>query len=339
MDIQKDDDYINVIIEIKNKVKAAQLKAATAVNAELVLLYWEIGQKILEKQSQRGWGSKVIDTLSKDLIKSFPNMKGFSPRNLKYMRAFAEEYEKEIVQELLAQITWYHNITALEKVKSRQERIWYLKKVLKHGWSRNVLVHHIESKLFNRQANLDTKSENFSTTLPAPQSDFAQEMLKDPYNFDFLTISNDAYEKEIENALVSHITQFLLELGTGFSFVGQQVHIELSGKDYYIDLLFYHLKLRCYVVIELKSRDFKPEYAGKLNFYLTLVDEQLKHKDDAPTIGLLLCKEKDRLTAEYALKDIHKPIGVSEYQLVESLPEDLKPSLPSIDKIEEELSR
>lgn len=332
-----EEDYFNLLSSLKKRIREAQVKAVTSVNKELVFLYWEIGKKILERQITEGWGSRVIDQLSHDLTKSFPEMKGFSPRNLKYMRKFAEEYpEREIVQVVLAQLTWYHNITLIEKIDSASERRWYAQQTVRNGWSRNVLVHQIELNLYQRQGRI---THNFETTLPASQSDLAQQTLKDPYIFDFLSLSNEAQEREIEKELTKHITKFLLELGTGFSFVGRQYSLEISGQDYYIDLLFYHLKLRCFVIIELKTGEFKPEYAGKLNFYLSAVDTELKHKNDNPSIGIILCKSKDKVIAEYALKDISKPIGVSEYRIVRSIPEKLKTSLPTIDELEAELSR
>ena len=263
-------------------------------------------------------------------------MKGFSRANLLYMRALAEFWpDASIVQQLVGQIPWGHNITLLSKVKDSAEREWYARAAIEYGWSRAVLVHQIESKLCRRKGKAVT---NFARQLPAPQSELAQMTLKDPYMFDFLGIGNEAHERDIENALVEHITRFLLELGAGFSYVGRQVHLEIGGEDFYLDLLFYHLNLRCYIVVELKAVAFKPEYAGKLNFYLSAVDATLKHESDNPSIGLILCKDKNRLVAEYALKDIAKPVGISEYRLIESIPEDLQGNLPSIEQIEAELS-
>ena len=333
----KNKDYLRLLNDIKARVSSAQIKAVVSVNKELIYLYWDIGKNILERQTREGWGSRVIDRLSHDLIRSFPEMKGFSPRNLKYMRRLAEEYpQREIVQEVLAQLTWYHNITLIEKISSLPERQWYAQQAIKNGWSRKVLVHQIESNLYLRQG---TTIHNFRNTLPAPQSDLARQTLKDPYVFDFLSLGNEAQEREIEKELTKHITKFLLELGAGFSFLGNQYPLEISGQDYYIDLLFYHLKLRCFVIIELKTGEFKPEYAGKLNFYLSAVDSILKHKEDNPSIGIILCKTKDKVVAEYALKDMSKPIGVSEYKIVRSIPEKLKTSLPTIDELERELSK
>ncbi len=321
---------------LKRKIREAQLKAVINVNKELIFLYWEIGKSILERQKQEGWGSKVIERLSKDLMNSFPEMKGFSPRNLKYMRRFADDYSDfSIVQVPLAQITWYHNITLLDKVGSLSERIWYAYQTLKNGWSRNVLVHQIESELFERTGK---EINNFEVTLPKPQSDLAKQAVKDPYIFDFLSCGLEMREREIENELTKHITNFLLELGAGFAFVGKQVHLEIGDNDFYIDLLFYHLKLRCYMAIELKAGEFRPEYAGKINFYLSALDK-IKHPDDNASIGLILCKSKNRIIAEYALRDMTKPIGVSEYKIIKSIPDKLKSNLPSIEEIEKELSK
>lgn len=330
-------NYKQTLTILKQKIKTAQLKATLSVNSQLIILYWEIGKTILEKQQSEGWGAKVIDNLSSDLSKSFPEMKGFSTRNLKYMRKFAETYpDFAIVHQLGAQIPWRHHIVIMDKIKSEEERLWYLKKSFENGWSRNILTIQIESKLYQRQA-ITEKVTNFDTTLPKPQSDIAQELLKDPYKFDFLSIGDEAHEREIEKELVKHITHFLLELGKGFAFVGQQYHLEVAGDDYYIDLLFYHLNLSCFVVIELKAGAFKPEYAGKLNFYLSAVDDLLKREHDNPSIGIILCKTKNKIKAEYALRDINKPIGVSEFKLVESIPEELKTSLPTIEELEKEL--
>ncbi len=331
-----DKDYVNLVNDLKNKILQAQRKAVLSVNTELIRLYWEIGMSILERQDREGWGSKIIDRLSMDLRKSFPEVKGFSPRNLKYMRKFAESYpDFKIVQEVLAQLTWYHNIALMDKLDSSSKQLWYASQTIENGWSRNVLVHQIESGLYERQAVAD-KTTNFGKTLPAPQSDLALQMVKDPYKFDFLTIGQEAKEKEVEKELVRHITKFLLELGSGFSFVGSQYHLEIGEEDYYIDLLFYHLKLRCFVAIELKMGDFKPEYAGKINFYLSAIDDILRHQDDNPSIGLILCKTKNKVTAEYALRDMTKPIGVSEYKLFARVPEELIKSLPSVEELEAE---
>jgi len=334
--LSKPDGYAEWLVTLKERIRSAQQRAVLAANCEMIVLYWQIGLDILERQNRQGWGAKVVNRLSDDLRREFPEMKGFSRANLLYMRSFAEIWENlEIVQQLVGQIPWGHNIVLLTKLKELQEREWYAREAIAHGWSRAVLVHQIESRLYHRQGNAIT---NFDKQLPTPQSELAQQTLKDPYIFDFLNVGKEAHERDIESALVDHITRFLLELGAGFSFVGKQVHIEVGGEDFYIDLLFYHLKLRCYVVIELKAVAFKPEYAGKLNFYLSAVDATLKHENDNPSIGLILCKDKNRLVAEYALKDISKPVGISEYRLIESIPEDLQGSLPSIEQIEAELS-
>lgn len=328
--------YESFLRDLKARIHSVQTRAALAVNRELVLLYWEIGRDILDRQQREGWGAKVIERLAQDLKREFPEMKGFSARNLKYMRAFAEAWpDGEFVQQVVAQLPWGHNVRLLDRVKEPQERKWYAGKVIEHGWSRPVLVHQIESRLYHRQGKAVT---NFQVTLPPVQSDLAHEMLKDPYVFDFLSIGEEAHERDLERELVKHITNFLLELGAGFSFVGKQFHLEVGGEDFYLDLLFYHLKLRCYVVIELKTGPFRPEYAGKLNFYLSAVDDMLRHESDAPSIGLILCKDKNRLIAEYALRDISKPVGVSEYRLVEAIPEELKGSLPTIEELEAELA-
>ena len=327
--------YADWLAELKQRIHAAQQRATLAVNRELVLLYWQIGQDILARQASQGWGSKVVDRLARDLRNAFPDMKGFSPRNLKYMRAFAEAWpDGEFVQAALAQLPWYHQLALLDKLQTAEERQWYAAQALENGWSRNVLVMQIESGLRQRTGAAIT---NFSQRLPRPQSDLARESLKDPYRLDFLGLGKEAHERAIEDALVKHVTQFLMELGAGFAFVGRQVHVEVGDKDFYIDLLFYHLKLRCYVVVELKAGEFQPEYAGKLNFYLSAVDSQLRHASDNPSLGLLLCKNRDKVVAEYALRDMNKPIGVAEYQLVQALPKELQTDLPRIEDIESEL--
>lgn len=329
-------EYGDFLQSLKLRIQQAQIRAALAVNRELVLLYWHIGREILERQKAQGWGAKIIEQLSKDLRSEFPEMKGFSTRNLKYMRAFAENYpDKQFVQEPLAQITWYHNITLLDKIKDAKQREFYIRKTIENGWSRNVLVMQIESKLYERQGKAVT---NFEITLPPAQSDLATQLLKDPYNFDFLTLHDAAVERDLENALLNNLRKFLIELGVGFAFVGSQYNLEIGEQDFYIDLLFYHLKLRAFIVIDLKMREFKPEDAGKMSFYLTATDKMLKHETDAPTIGMILCKTKNKLVAEYALQNINSPIGVSEMQLAEALPENLKGSLPTIEEIEKELN-
>jgi predicted nuclease of restriction endonuclease-like (RecB) superfamily len=327
--------YAEWLADLKSRIHSAQMRATLAVNTELLQLYWQIGSDILARQAEQGWGAKVIDRLSHDLREAFPDMKGFSQANLKYMRVFAGAWtEEEIRQQPVGQLPWGHNIVLLTKLKTREARLAYAGAALQHGWSRNVLVVQIETRLLERQGQAVT---NFAAALPAPRSDLARESLKDPYRFDFLGLGDEAEEREIEKALVEHVTEFLLELGAGFAFVGRQVHLEVGGEDFFLDLLFYHLRLRCYVVIELKAGAFKPEHLGQLGFYLTAVDMQVKDESDGPTIGLLLCKSKNKVVAEYALRDNARPLGVAEYQLVESLPEQLQGSMPTIEQIEREL--
>lgn len=354
------DGYASFLEEIKTRIQQSQIKAALAVNKELVLLYWEVGRQIVERQDKEGWGKSIVDHLALDIVKAFPDMKGFSSSNIWRMRSFylawpnpilaqpARELKssKKLAQaarvlgnpqppEEVLNIPWWHNVILIEKLKEPALRLWYAKQAVAYGWSRNVLELQIKSQLHKRQGKAIS---NFEKTLPSPQSDLAQEIIKDPYNFDFLNLSAEAREHEIEKELAYHIQKFLLELGVGFAFVGRQYHLEVSGQDFYIDLLFYHLKLRCYVVIELKAGDFKPEYAGKLNFYLSAIDAELKHPSDAPSIGLILCKGKNKFIVEYALRDMKKPIGVSEYQITRSIPSKLRSSLPTVAELEKELS-
>ncbi|MBK8803385.1 MAG: DUF1016 family protein [Fibrobacteres bacterium] len=330
------DGYSEWLTDLKGRIHAAQQRATFAVNRELVLEYWQIGRDILDRQARQGWGAKVIDRLAEDLRAAFPDMKGFSPRNLKYMRSFAEAWpDAEFVQGVLAQLPWYHHLALLDKVDSSESRRWYASKAIEHNWSRNVLVLQIETHQLERSGKAVT---NFDATLPKPESDLARESLKDPYRFDFLNLTDEAQEREIEIALVNHVTAFLLELGAGFAFVGRQVLLDVGGDEFKMDLLFYHLKLRCYVVIELKAGKFKPEHLGQLSFYLTAVDRQIKSEHDNPTIGLLLCKAKNKVVAEYALGDKSQPMGIAEYKLLESLPLELQSSLPSIEQIERELA-
>lgn len=327
--------YPQFLSKLKKDIKAARVRASLSANGELIGLYWHIGKGILERQKKEGWGSKVVDRLSRDLEAEFSNMKGFSSRNLKYMRRLAEAYpDDSFVQRVVAQIPWGHNVRILDRVKGDKQRKWYLFQTIEHGWSRDILIKQIESGLYQRQGRSVT---NFRKTLLPVQSNLAHQIFKDPYVFDFMSVGGEALEREVEKELVRHITNFLLELGAGFSFVGQQYHLEVDVEDFYIDLLFYHLKLRCYVVVELKSGKFKPEYAGQLNFYLSAIDAQVKHPDDNPSVGLLLCKDKNKLVAEYALKDISKPVGISEYKIVKSVPEQLKINLPTIEELEREL--
>ena len=297
----------------------------------MILLYHSIGIVINEHKT---WGNKFVDNLAKDIKLSFPSATGFSVRNLKYMAKFAQAYsDREFVQMVSAQIPWSHNIAILEKMKAPEQRIWYIQKTAENGWSHNVLIHQIESGLYQRQVITD-KISNFEHRLPAPQSELAVQTMKDPYIFDFIPFREDMVERDIERVLVQDVTKLLLELGTGFAFLGNQYHLDVGGDDFYIDLLFYNLNLRCYMVIELKTGEFKPEYAGQLNFYLSAVDGLVKQPQDNPTIGLLLCKSKNNLVAEYSLKDMSKPIGVSEYRVTSSLPAELEKQLPSVEDIQ-----
>ncbi|MER9548346.1 PDDEXK nuclease domain-containing protein [Mesorhizobium sp. M0322] len=322
------DGYASLLSELKERIRTARLRAALSVNQELILLYWSIGRDILTRQSDAGWGARIIDRLAADLRRDFPEMTGLSSRNLKYMRAFAEAFpEREIVQQVVARLPWGHAIKLVEGTKSSEQRLWYARQAAEHGWSRSVLTHQIENDLFGRKGKALT---NFTRTLPAPQSDLAQELMKDPYSFDFLSLGPEMSERELERGLLEHLRALILELGKGFAFVGSQYHLEVGGQDYYVDLLFYHLRLRCFVVIELKIEEFKPEFAGKMNFYLSAVDDQLRHEDDAPSIGIILCKGRNEIIVEYALRDSTKPMGVAEYRLSAALPEPLQAELPTV---------
>ena len=323
--------YAVLLQNLKKEISTARIRAHLSVNKEMITLYWSIGNQILERQKQEGWGSKVIENISKDLRSEFPEMKGLSAQNLKYMRKFAETYAKnEISQQAVDQIPWGHNIKIFYDVGNQEERFWYIQKTIENGWSRNVLSLQIQSNLYAR----DGKSiNNFKSTLPEAQSDLAASIIKDPYNLEFLDIQGKFHERELEGKLIDHIRNFLLELGQGFAFIGNQYHIELEGEDYFLDLVFYHVKLKCYVVIELKTGKFKPEYAGKLNFYLNLMDRRIKDDTDNPTIGLILCEDKKGITVEYAIEGINKPMGVSQFKLTETLPDQLKEYLPTPEEI------
>lgn len=326
--------YQTLFKDIKQKILSAQLKAALSVNAEMIFLYWQIGNDIAQKQNVQGWSAGVIPQLSKDLKTEFPNLKGYSERNLGRMLAFYREYPNNtILPQAVAKLPWGHNILLIEKIKDQKIRFWYAEKCIENNWSRDILDLQIKSNLFERQGK---SINNFENTLPKPLSDLANETLKDPYIFDFLTLDKGFRERDVEKQLIQHITKFLLELGKGFAYIGNQYHLQIADQDYYIDLLFYHIKLKCYIVIELKNTRFKPEFAGKLNFYLSAVDSLIKEETENPTIGILLCKDKNNIEAEFALRDIKKPIGISEIHLVESLPENLKSSLPTIEEIENE---
>ena len=330
--------YPILLEELKNRICTERVRTTFAANASMLLLYWDIGQAILIRQANEGWGAKVIDRLSTDLRNAFPDMRGLSARNLKYMRTFSEAWPKRaIVQEALAQLPWYQNLALLEKLDTPDDRLWYAAKTLEHGWSRNILVLQIQSQLHKRQGKAIT---NFPSALPPVESDMAAQVFKDPYLFDFLGTADPRREREVEQALVNHVQKFLLELGAGFAFVGKQMPLEVGEQSFLVDLLFYHLKLRCFVVVELKSVPFDPAFIGQLNLYLSAVDDLLRHSDDLPTIGLLLCKGKDQLVVEYALRNFQKSIGVADWetQIVSSLPEGLKGKLPSIEEIEAELA-
>jgi predicted nuclease of restriction endonuclease-like (RecB) superfamily len=319
--------YADLVSELKQRIATARLRASLSVNRELVLLYWSIGRDILARQRNEGWGTRVIAHLADDLRRAFPEMTGLSARNLSYMRAFAEAWpDHEFVQQVVALLPWGHNVRLLDAVKAPVEREWYARQAIENGWSRNVLVHQIDSGLFRRQGGALT---NFSRTLPAEQSELAQQLLKDPYSFDFLSLGPEMLERDIERGLIEHLSALILELGKGFAFVGRQYHLDVGGQDYYLDLLFYHLRLRCFVVIDLKIEDFKPEFAGKMNFYLSAVDDQLRHPNDQPTIGIILCKGRNAVIVEYALRDTSKPMGVAQYRLSPTLPDQLQDELPT----------
>lgn len=363
-------EYRDWLKDIKQRIRQTQVKAAVQVNTALLTFYWELGADIVERQKSATWGSGFLKQLSTDLMAEFPDMKGFSHNNLQYIKRWYLFYSEDFANcgatcstinqqpvdplpdkaglpnalrpssqvgphavAKLVQIPWWHNVVIISKCKDVTEAFYYVNKTMEHNWSRNVLTHQIESGLYHREGKAVT---NFVDTLPAPQSDLAQQLIKDPYAFDFLTLTEDYNERELEKALIDHITKFLMELGTGFAFVGRQKVLQVGKRDFFLDLLFYHTKLHCYVVIELKTGEFEPEYAGKLNFYLKAVDEQLRGDRDEATIGILLCKSRDRVVVEYALSDIRKPMGVSEYQLTRALPDNLKPSLPSIEELEAE---
>ncbi|GKS79086.1 hypothetical protein wHma_10930 [Wolbachia pipientis] len=330
-------EYTEFLEQLKEQIATSRYKAALAVNSKLIVLYHHIGTEILKRQKEHGWGAKIIDQLSRDLRDAFPDMKGFSIQNLKYMRRFAEEYsENEIGQQAVDQLPWGHNIVIMYEVKNKEERFWYIKKSCEHGWSRNILSMQIETNLYKREGKAIT---NFRNNLISPQSDLAQQTLKNPYVFDFLSLGKKAHEREIEKALVAHIERFLLELGEGFAFLGRQYHLRVGDRDFYLDLVFYHIKLRCYVVIELKAGKFRPEYTGKMNFYLSAVDDLLRQPGDNQSIGLILYRSKVGVIAEYALRDINKPIGLAEYRITENLPENIKTALPTIEELEAELSK
>jgi len=333
---KKNTEYISWVNELKTLIQKTQIKASISVNRELLGLYWTIGKSISEKVNKANWGSSVVEELSKDLKVEFPNQKGFSRSNLFSMKKWFEFYSKseidlEKIQQLVGQIPWGQNVVIISKSKSIEEAIFYTIKTIENNWSRSVLIHQIELDFYERHGKAIT---NFTEILPTPHSELANETLKDPYKFDFLTLQEKALEKDIENQLVKHITSFLLELGTGFSFVGQQVPVKIDNQDFYIDLLFYHIKLKCYVVVELKAIEFKAEFAGKMNLYLSAIDDSLKTDAENPTIGLLLCKSKSEIIAEYALRGMTQPIGIAEYEINKAIPKEIKTELPTIEEIE-----
>lgn len=331
-------DYAALLAGLKQRIAGERLRVVLAANAAMVLLYWDIGRTILNRQASEGWGAKVIDRLSSDLRDAFPDMKGLSPRNLKYMRAFAEAWpERAIVQRTVAQLPWRQNLALLERLGSQDDRLWYARQAIAQGWSQPILSLHIQNRLHERQGKA---VNNFPATLPPADSDVAGQIFKDPYLFDFLGTADPRREREVEQALTDHVQRFLLELGAGFAFVGRQVHLEIEDQDFYVDLLFYHVKLHCYVVVELKSVPFDPAFIGQLNLYLSAVDDLMRLPEDKPTIGLLLCGAKNKFVVEYALRDLKKPIGVASWQtrIVKSLPKELKGILPSVEDIENELS-
>ena len=333
--LENNDKYFNVLNDIKQTLIIARNKVVESANKELVLTYYNIGLKLVENNK---WGASFIDTLAKDLKIEFPTIKGMSARNLRYMQKFATEFDNdEFLQHDVAKLPWTSITTIMDQVKDKGQRKWYITESVQNGWSRPVIIHQIASKLYERQALLENKTTNFDETLPAPNNEQVKELLKSPYIFDFITTDKDLKELDIERELTKNITKLLLELGSGFAFLGRQYHIEIENEDYYIDLLFYNLKVRSYVVVELKTTEFRPEYAGKLNFYLSAVDKYIKDEKDNPTFGILLCTDKKKVTAELALKDINKPIGISEYKILSEIPAFLESTLPSIETIEKRL--
>ncbi len=329
-------DYGDWLADLKLRIRGAQSRAVLAINEEQIRLYHSIGCEILERRGRQGWGAKVIDRLSSDLREAFPDMKGLSSRNLKYMSVFAKQCpDRQIGQQAAAQLPWFHIVMLLTKVEDSAQREWYAIKAAAERWSRSTLEVQIKNHLYDRQGAALT---NFDQHLEASQAGLAAQVLKDPYHFDFLGLGDEAQEQDIEKALVRHITKFLMELGAGFAFMGRQVRLEVGGAEFFVDLLFYHTRLKCHVVVELKATEFRPEHTGQLNFYLSAIDAQMKAEDDRPTIGLLLCKTKNKLVAEYALSGTNRPMGIAEYELVRALPEPLDRSLPSIEAIEAEFS-
>jgi predicted nuclease of restriction endonuclease-like (RecB) superfamily len=327
--------YEELLRDLKTRIRAAQVKAVSAVNRELIALYWEIGKSIVEQQEKAAWGKAVVENLARDLRREFPDMTGFSARNLWDMRRFYEAYAAQpILRQLVAEIPWGHNLLLLNAVKDAAQREWYAAQIVENGWSRAVLQHHLDTDLYARQVEAG-KTTNFARTLPPPQSDLAQQMMKDSYVFDFLTLDQQARERDLERALVEKIRAFLLELGAGFAFMGSQYHLEVGGQDFYVDLLFYHHRLRCLVALDLKMEEFQPSFAGQMNFYLAALDDMVRHPDDAPSVGMILCRSKNNIVVEYALRDSSKPIGVAEYRYTTSPPANLQQALPAPHEFEQ----
>lgn len=334
-----DKEYMAFFSGIKTRLKTAQIRAALAANSELIKFYWELGNDLIEKQKTQKWGAHFLEQFSHDMRQTFPEMQGFSVTNLKRMRLFAQAYPDFAIRaQAVPQLPWGHIVRLMQMVKDESQREWYAAQTIKNGWSRSVLEMQIESELYDRQAISSKKTSNYHEHLPAVQSDLANEILKDPFNFDFLTIQGKAHERAIENALVTHIRDFLIELGQGFAFVGSQVPLTFDDQEFFVDLLFYHLHLRAFVVIELKATKFKPGHTGQLGFYMAAVDDLMRKEGDNQTIGIILCKSKHKVVAEYALRNMNAPIGISEYTLAKSLPKELKTSLPSVEEIEAELN-
>lgn len=333
--MDNNDKYFEILNDIKKTLIVTRNKIVENTNKDLILMYYNIGTKLIENNK---WGASFIDTLAKDLKIEFPTIKGMSARNLRYMQKFATEFDNDdFLQHHVAKLPWTSITTIMEQVKNKKQRKWYIIESIQNSWTRPIIVHQIASKLYERQALSENKTTNFDETLPSPNNEQAKELLKSPYIFDFITSDRNLKELDVERELTSNITKLLLELGNGFAFIGRQYHIEIENEDYYLDLLFYNLKVRSYVVIELKVTEFKPEYIGKLNFYLSAVDKYIKDENDNPTFGILLCKDKKKITAELALKDIDKPIGVSEYKILSEIPEFLEKTLPSFEDIEKRL--
>lgn len=330
--------YPELLKQVSERVESGRMRSVVAASQELIATYWAVGGDILARQREQGWGARVIDRLSADLQERFPDSRGFSPRNLKYMRAFAEAWpDPAIVQGSLAQLPWYHQVALLEKLTDPDLRVYYAAAALDNGWTRDVLVHHISTRFHERAGKAVT---NFTATMPPADSDMAQQATRDPYLFDFVGLTDVRRERDLEQSLVDHVSSFLLELGQGFAYVGRQVRLDISGDEFYCDALFYHLRLRAYVVVELKTTDFEPGFLGQLGMYMAAVDDLLKHADDKPTIGLLLCKSKNNVVAEYALRGYSAPIGVAEWttQIVTALPQEFASSLPTIAELEAELA-